>query len=267
MTSAYGDLDRPPLQVAALTRALVRPGGLWTSLRVVAETVSTNADVAAAALTAGQPEGLVVVAESQTGGRGRQGRLWVSPPRAGLTFSILLRPALPRDGWSWLPLLAGLSVARAVQRVGEVKTGVKWPNDVLAGPSRRKLAGVLGEVVADVVVLGVGVNVSTRREELPGDAATSLLLEGATCTDRAPLLVMILRLLAEDYRDWLGGADVRASYLEHCSTVGRAVLASLPGGGEVTGTAADVDAAGRLIVVGADGTRTALAAGDVTHVR
>src|SRR5690348_1319110 len=99
--SPYGDLDRPPLAPAALRRALTVPGGLWTDLRVVDETGSTNADVLAAA-RAGAGEGLVLVAERQTAGRGRMDRQWESPARAGLTLSVLLRPvgvSHGRYGW------------------------------------------------------------------------------------------------------------------------------------------------------------------------
>ncbi len=122
--SPYTDLDRPPLSRRALDRALVTPGGLWTRIDVRAETASTNADCAEAA-AGGAPEGLVVVAEQQTAGRGRRERQWVSPPRAGLTLSVLLRPGVadPAKGWpaapvgafGWLPLLAGVALLEAVQ--------------------------------------------------------------------------------------------------------------------------------------------------------
>lgn len=266
MSSPYADLERPPLPVAALRRALVRPDSFWTDVRVLVKTVSTNADVVAAA-AGPQSEGLVVVAESQTGGRGRLGRAWVSPPRAGLTLSVLLRPPAPRERWGWLPLVAGLAVARAVAQVGEVDAVVKWPNDVLAGVSRGKVAGVLAEISGEAVVLGIGVNVSTRREELPRSDATSLAIEGAACADRMPLLVAILRALDEGYRHWLDGADVRGPYLQRCETVGRPVRVSYPDGRELTGDAVDVDGGGRLVVAAADGTRTAVAAGDITHLR
>lgn len=265
MPSAYSDLDRPPLSAAALSRALIRPRSLWTEVRVVGETGSTNADVAAAA-AGGEAEGLVLVAESQTGGRGRLDRVWVSPPQAGLTFSVLLRPSAPRGRWGWLPLLAGLAVARAVEQVAEVDTVVKWPNDVLVGVARGKVAGVLAEVSGDAVVLGIGVNVSTRSDELPGPQATSLALQDAKSTDRMPLLAAILRALAEDYGGWLDGAEIRESYLQRCETVGRAVRVRFPDGHELTGEAVDVDAAGRL-VVDVGGVQTTVAAGDVTHVR
>lgn len=263
---AYNDLDRPPLSATALSRALIRPGSLWTEVRVVGETGSTNADLAAAA-AAGAGEGLVLVGESQSGGRGRLDRVWVSPPQAGLTFSVLLRPTIPKEQWGWLPLLAGVAVARVIEQVAQVEARVKWPNDVLVGPERRKVAGVLAEVSGEAVVLGIGVNVTTRRVELPVPEATSLVLEGAESTDRMPLLVAVLRSLAEDYAVWLAAAGIRDSYLQRCETVGRKVRVTLPGGGELTGVAKDVDDAGRLVVVDEYGVHTKIAAGDVTHVR
>ena len=110
MTSPWRDLDRPPLREAALRASLVVDGGVWTDLRVVEETGSTNADVAAA-VRAGSPEGLVVVAERQSAGRGRADRTWQAPLRSGLALSVLLRPTAPRETWGWLPLVAGLAVA------------------------------------------------------------------------------------------------------------------------------------------------------------
>src|SRR5258705_8600837 len=126
--SPYADLSRPPLSPVALGRALVVPGGLWTELRVLAETGSTNADVMTAAL-AGAPEGLVIVAELQSAGRGRLDRRWHAPAQAALTLSVLLRPTVGRV--SWLPLLAGVALAEAVGRLAEVETALKWPNDLL----------------------------------------------------------------------------------------------------------------------------------------
>ncbi len=268
----YSDLDRPPLRAAALVRALVRPGSLWTALEVRGRTASTNADVADAAQL-GAAEGLVVVAEEQTAGRGRLGRSWQSPPGAGLTFSVLLRPdGAARARWGWVPLLAGVALARAVRRVAEVEARVKWPNDLLLGPARGKVAGMLAEVVGDAVVLGVGLNVTTTRAELPRQDATSLALEGATTTDRDPVLRAVLRELAADYATWrLHGGDAEASglrraYAESCDTLGRPVSVALPDGGVLVGEAVDIDRDGRLVVDSADGPLP-VAAGDVTHVR
>ncbi len=114
--------------------------GLWTSIRVVASTGSTNADL----LARGGPEGQVLVAEEQTAGRGRAGRTWVSQPGASLTFSVLLRPAsVPPSARGWLPLLTGVAVAAGVRSAAGVAARLKWPNDVLVGD--RKLAGILAE--------------------------------------------------------------------------------------------------------------------------
>ena len=168
--------NRSPLSESALRAALLVPGRLWTDLRVVPVTASTNADVAAAARS-GTPEGLVVVAERQSAGRGRLDRRWFAPPRAGLTFSVLLRPGadLSTHRFGWLPLLGGVALAEAVHRVALVDATLKWPNDVLLPlsavdqPVRGKCAGLLAEAVpgADAVVLGIGVNVPRPRPNCP----------------------------------------------------------------------------------------------------
>lgn len=273
----YSDLDRPPLQITPLNRALVRPGSFWTRIEVRQRTDSTNADVAAAARD-GVPEGLVVVAEEQGVGRGRLDRAWISPPRAGLTFSVLLRPGsgadpVPGQRRGWLPLLAGVALARAVGKVGEVEAVLKWPNDLLLGPDRRKAAGLLAEVADDAVVLGIGLNVSTRPDELPpGVAATSLALEQSACVDRDTLLRAVLRELAGDYTVWrsAGGdpeaSGLRRAYLESCATLGRRVLVELPGRQPLLGEAIDVDLDGRLVVdPDGGGQPVPVAAGDVVH--
>lgn len=266
MPSPYADLQRPPLDPRALTAALTPPRGWWREVRVVAEAESTNALVADAARR-GEPEGLVVVAEAQTGGRGRLGRAWVAPPRAGLTFSLLWRPgAVPAARWGWLPLLAGVAVADALARHAEVDARVKWPNDVLVAGA--KCAGILTEVVGEGVVVGIGLNVTTRREELPVPEATSLALAGAAVTDRDTVVRAVLRRLAERYLSWRdaggdpGASGVRAQYRGACATVGAQVRVALPGGETLRGVAQDVDADGRLVVDG-----VAVGAGDVVHVR
>jgi BirA family biotin operon repressor/biotin-[acetyl-CoA-carboxylase] ligase len=286
-SSPYTDLDRPPLREAALRRALVVPGGLWTDLRVVTETGSTNADVAALAAT-GAPEGFVLVAERQTAGRGRLGRQWQSPPRAGIAVSVLLRPGAPRAAATvppsragWLPLLAGVALAETARRVAEVDGYLKWPNDLLirTDGQARKCAGVLAEAVAlpgseeRAVVLGIGLNTSLREPELPDPGATSLALADAACADRDPLLRALLRSLATWYGRWrdAGGdaerSGLREAYLFHCGTLGRRVRVELPGGEACNGVAVDIDHDGRLVVEDAHGGLQALAAGDVNHLR
>ncbi|MEV4562603.1 biotin--[acetyl-CoA-carboxylase] ligase [Nonomuraea sp. NPDC049419] len=267
--SRYSDLERPPLSEAALNRALVRPGSLWTALTVVDSTGSTNADLAAAARD-GAPEGTVLVAESQQAGRGRLGRAWSAPPRSGLTFSILLRPTVPVAAQGWLSLLYGVAAASAVRRLAEVDVRLKWPNDLLIG--ERKLAGVLAERADDAVIIGMGLNVSLREDELPVETATSLAVEKAACADRDPLLRAVLREVESHYREWTqaGGdaeaAGLRSAYLASNATVGRRVRVELPGDRTLTGLATGVDLAGHLLVE-AGGERHTLSAGDVVHVR
>ncbi|MEV0233285.1 biotin--[acetyl-CoA-carboxylase] ligase [Nonomuraea sp. NPDC050786] len=267
--SRYSDLERPPLSEAALNRALVRPGSLWTGLTVVESTGSTNADLAASA-SGGAGEGTVLVAEAQLAGRGRLGRSWSAPPRSGLTFSILLRPRPPIATQGWLPLLYGVAAASAVRRMAEVDVRLKWPNDLLIG--ERKLAGILAERADDAVVIGMGLNVSLTREELPTETATSLAVEKAACVDRDPLLRAVLREVESHYREWTaadGDAEasgLRSAYLAASATIGRRVRVELPGRQAVIGLATGVDLSGHLQVE-SEGERYTLSAGDVVHVR
>ena len=111
------------------------------------------------------------MAEFQRAGRGRFTRTWTSPPRAGLTFSLLLRPvSVPVAQWGWLPLLTGVALSDAVRGFVPVEVSLKWPNDLLVGPSGQKVAGILAEAGAGWVVVGVGINVDHRPDELPSDA-------------------------------------------------------------------------------------------------
>ena len=274
---------RAALDVAVLRRAVVRPAGLWRAVEVLASTGSTNADLLARA-GAGAPEGVVLAAEEQTAGRGRLGRSWVSPPRASLTFSLLVRPdTVPPARRGWLPLLAGVSVASAVRAAAGVDARLKWPNDVLAGPA--KLAGILAEAAGDAVVVGIGLNVSTEPAELPppgptpGGAlsATSLRVLGVGDGDRERLLTEILAAFEHWYQAWRQAAGdpdrcgLRAEYTALCATIGRRVRVDLPGDQLLSGLAAGVDPDGRLLVrvsgPEGPGAEVSVAAGDVIHLR
>lgn len=270
--SKYADLDRPPLSEANLRRALQRD--FWTDVRVVVETGSTNADVAALAAE-GASEGLALVAEYQGSGRGRRDRTWVSPPRAGISVSMLLRPQpVPVPRWGWLSLLAGVAAARAVGQIADISVGLKWPNDLLTDAG--KVAGILAEAQGQAVVVGIGLNVTNTAAELPeraGLPASSLRLSGAASTDRDPILRAVLRAVAEDYREWRDAqgdpeaSGLRVAYREMCRTIGQRVSVELPTGRTLKGEATDIDTEGRLVVRAADGSLTPVAAGDVTHVR
>lgn len=258
--------DRPPLDVERVRAAAA---GRWARIDVIDETASTNADLLGAV---DAPDRVVLVAEHQAAGRGRFDRVWSSPPRAGLTFSALFRPAVPPLRWGWLPLLAGVALAEGVEETTGIAAALKWPNDLLIGPDHRKAAGILVQSSDDRVVVGIGLNVSTAADELPVETATSLALNGARTLDRAELLSGILGRLDARMAQWAdhdGDAEacgLAVAYRERCATVGAAVRVSLAGGSALVGEAVDVDSAGRLVVAGPDGNQP-VSAGDVEHVR
>ena len=222
-----------------------------------------------------EPSGSVTVTsaptvEHQAAGRGRLDRTWISPPRAGLTVSVLLRPDVPAARRGWLPLLVGVALAEAVGEVSGVRTSLKWPNDLLAADG-AKLAGILAEASGAAVVVGSGLNVSTRREELPSTGTSLSLVTGAP-VDRAPVLLAFLRGLERRYLAWTAAlgdpvaSGLARDYLAWSSTVGAEVAVTLPDGSVLTGTATSVDWDGRLVVLTAAGS-VELASGDVQHVR
>ncbi len=268
-----GPASRRPLDEAALRAALTGGRALWSAVRVVAETGSTNADALAAARD-GAAEGLVIAAEAQAAGRGRLGRGWQSLPGGSLTFSVLLRTAaVPAGARGWVPLLTGVAVARAVRRATGVQARLKWPNDVLAGAG--KLAGILAEQAGDAIVVGVGLNVLGTAAQLPVATATSLELLGAGEADRTELLAEILTEIERWYLPWrdtpAGDADasgLRQEYLRLSATVGARVRVLLPGAPDLVGVAVAVDETGRLLVR-PDGQAdpVPVSAGDVIHVR
>jgi BirA family biotin operon repressor/biotin-[acetyl-CoA-carboxylase] ligase len=256
-----------PIDAAALRAAL---GERWARVTVVAETTSTNADLLADPTA---PDRSALVAELQTSGRGRLDRSWSSPPGRGLTFSVLLRPRVPMLFWGWLPLLAGVALHEAVTAATAVPAELKWPNDLLAREEvgGGKLAGILAQSSADLVVIGIGMNVSTPADELPVDTATSLALCGAPDVDRSQLLIGVLRRLDARFAQWgdVGGdaeaCGLAATYRELCATLGRDVAVT-SGASVLRGRAVGIDDSGHLLVE-ADGTVRALSAGDVEHVR
>ncbi|MFD9133409.1 biotin--[acetyl-CoA-carboxylase] ligase, partial [Streptomyces bottropensis] len=266
---------RPPLNSASLRRALVRDGGLWSSLDVVPVIDSTNTDLAGRADRLA--EGAVLVAEEQRAGRGRLDRIWTAPARSGLFFSVLLKPGeVPVERWGWLPLLTGVAVATGLSRAAGIDTALKWPNDLLVtvDGQERKAGGILAERAgADGVVIGIGINVSLREDELPVPAAGSLLLAGAVTTDRDPLLRAALRALEEWYGRWrAAGGDpsvsgLQETYAAGCATLGRKVRAELPGDRSVVGEAVAVDGDGRLVLATEAGVQEPVGAGDIVHLR
>ncbi len=261
----------PDRLTALELRPLLNTHDLGQVLHCYEEIGSTN-DRARELAEEGAEHGEVVLAEAQTAGRGRRGRSWASPPRKNLYFSVVLRPELPPLRAPELTLVASVAVCEALRQAG-VSAGIKWPNDILA--SGKKIAGILNELAAEPdrvswVVVGVGVNVNVRAEDLPEAVradATSVLLERGQPAPRALLAAACFTALEE----WLdrhaehGFGVVRDAWRERSVTLGREVVATV-GGREIAGTAEDIDEAGALLVRGKAGVERVLA-GDVTLVR
>lgn len=279
--------DLGPLARAALADTR------FADVRWVAETGSTNADALALGRD-GEPEGIVVVADHQTAGRGRLGRTWQAPPGASLLCTILLRPAASFA--SATTMAVAVSAAEAVEELTGAAPGLKWPNDLVwpgdGSMADRKLAGILAEVdwpasshIASgwreprptdrlVVAVGIGINVAWG-DGVPDDLTeVAVALDHIVGADRAPgreqVLVAMLRRLDARYRDLASSPDaidrLRLAWRERSATIGRRVRVDL-GADDVVGTAVDVTAEGHLVVETLEGERRTIAVGDVVHLR
>ena len=253
-----------------LREDLTGVGRPWRELEVVPQTGSTNADLLDRAASGEDVDGVVLIAEHQTTGRGRNGRAWSTAPRAQITLSVGVNAAgVPTDAWGWLPLAAGVAVVDAVAAEAGVKCGLKWPNDVLAGGG--KLAGILAEVAAPKsIVVGIGLNVTLRPDEASAAEATSLLDLGVAAPDRGRLAHRLLLELGTRFQEWRApgrpSPRLTADYRARCLTIGSPVRAILPGDREIVGVARSVDEQGRLCI-DTNGQTVSIAAGDVTHIR
>lgn len=259
---------RAPLDAAALSAAVARSG--WRTLYVVESVGSTNADLISRAAAGGDIAGVVLIAEHQTAGRGRRGRRWAGAPGAQLIVSCgVAAHGVEASTWGWLPLAAGVAVIDTVALAG-VQASLKWPNDVLAGSPRRKLAGILAEVTAHntVIVVGIGLNVTLRQDEIGDEHSVCLTELGVASPDRETLMVTLLREFDRRVAQWRiarGRAELADAYRSRSVTIGSQVRAELAGGEQVTGLAVDVDDAGRLAIETSAGV-VSVSAGDVTHL-
>ena len=264
-------------------------GARFADVRWVAETGSTNADAMALARQ-GAPEGIVLVADHQTAGRGRAGRTWTAPPGAGLLLSVLLRP--PAAVVDLCTMAVAVAAADAVEQVAGFAPRLKWPNDLVwpgdGSGADRKLAGILAEAdwpasssissgwkpPADheraVVVVGIGLNVHWPAE-LPDDLADiAVAMNHVTDVpvDREDLLIALLSALGPVYQALLAGdrSSLVAAWRACSATLGRRVRIDA-GPVEVEGTAVDITDDGHLVVETLDGERRTFSVGDVVHLR
>jgi BirA family transcriptional regulator, biotin operon repressor / biotin---[acetyl-CoA-carboxylase] ligase len=239
-------------------------------LQVVAEIGSTN-DAAMGAGQAGEPEGLAILADRQTSGRGRRGRSWASIPGVGVYTSILLRPPVSPRQAPLLTLMAGLAVAEALASVAQLEPMLKWPNDLLL--DGRKAVGILTEMTTTGqrighVAVGIGVNVHQRREDFPEgvrESATSIDLEAGQRVDRADVVAALYNALDRWYAAVCGDGPsmILQAARARTATLGKLVTVDT-GEARWQGTAVDLDDDGALIVLDAHGTVQRVLAADVS---
>jgi BirA family biotin operon repressor/biotin-[acetyl-CoA-carboxylase] ligase len=239
-------------------------------IRIFQETTSTN-DIVEKLARDGVKEGVVVFAESQTKGRGRLGRKWISPERKGLWFSILLRPNLRPQEATQLTVASATALRRAIESETGLKPEIKWPNDILIGG--KKVAGILTELSAELdkvryVILGIGIDVNLDAGEFPADlkkTATSLKIETGETVSRAELAVTILRELDFDYARISGGkfTAVADEWESNCVTIGRNVTVQI-GDRKIRGRAESLDDDGALLLRTEHGHLERIIGGDVT---
>jgi BirA family transcriptional regulator, biotin operon repressor / biotin---[acetyl-CoA-carboxylase] ligase len=239
-------------------------------IRVFQETTSTN-DVIEKLARDGVREGAVVFAESQTKGRGRMGRKWLSPTKKGLWFSVLLRPPLRPAQATQLTVAAATALRRAIESQTRLKAEIKWPNDMLV--QGRKVAGILTELSAELdqikyMILGIGVDVNLAAGEFPPELrklATSLQAELGKPVNRPELAVAILRELDHDYRRIVTGqfAAVADEWEKHCTTIGHRVVIRI-GERQLRGRAESLGEDGALLLRTEHGHLERIVGGDVT---
>ncbi|MFQ5893591.1 MAG: biotin--[acetyl-CoA-carboxylase] ligase [Nitrospinota bacterium] len=237
------------------------------------EVDSTN-EVCKDLAASGVPEGCCVVADGQTGGRGRLGRTWFSPPGEGLYLSCLLRPQLSPEALPLCTLMAGGATARALVGATGADVRLKWPNDLTV--EEKKLGGILTELLTPpgetpAVVVGIGINVTTPPEAFPPDLATiaiSLLQATGRAFERVALLKAILLELGGAYSAFRqeGPTAVLAAWRAFATTLGQRVLVTMTDG-TVEGEAVSLTETGHLVVQTAEGHEVEVLAGDVVHLR
>ncbi len=242
-------------------------------IRVFEQTTSTN-DVVEKLARDGVREGVVVFAESQTRGRGRLGRKWLSPARKGLWFSILLRPNLRPQETTQLTVASAVALRRAIASETGLSVGIKWPNDVLV--AGKKAAGILTEMSAELdkvryATLGIGIDVNLGAADFPSELrklATSLRIEAGAPVSRAALATAILRELDRVYSDICAGkfSAIADEWEEHCATIGNNVAVQI-GDRKIRGRAESLDNDGALLLRTEHGRLEPIFGGDVTIER
>lgn len=234
--------------------------------------LSSTMDQAALLARSGAMERTVVASDEQTAGRGRGGRAWQSPRGQSLSCTLILRPRVPPGRLATLPMIAGVAVAEAIEEITGAETRLKWPNDVWLGddPTQRKVAGILlssslsGSVV-DYVLVGIGINVTTPRKELPPGAA-SLVSATGTLAAPAQVLDVLLRRFDAGYSDYLAsnGRPSLEGWRARAALIGEPVTVE-DAGRILSGVHAGIDDDGALLLKVPGGTVRRVVSGDLVR--
>lgn len=265
----YRILGCPDIVAAEEVESRLNTKWIGHPVKYFEEITSTN-QYAKKIAEEGAAEGCLVIADEQSRGKGRSGRVWKTPPKTAIAMTLLLRPKLSPARVSMVTLVMGLSVACACRELYDLPVGIKWPNDVVI--HGKKICGILTEMSAEMaavnyVVIGTGINVNIREfpEEL-GGIATSLVLELGHETGRAELIAVCMKYFEEFYEKFLHTGDLSLlmeQYNELLLNKNRIVRVLEPGN-EYTGTALGINKEGELLVDKEDGTRIAVYAGEVS---
>jgi BirA family transcriptional regulator, biotin operon repressor / biotin---[acetyl-CoA-carboxylase] ligase len=248
------------------------------------ERVSSTMDIAMQLGGANAPEGTLVIAESQTKGRGRLGRGWISPKYKGIYVSLILKPDIPPADAPVLTLMAAVSICEGISQIAGIEPQIKWPNDIFV--QNKKLGGILTELKAELdaasfVIIGIGLNVNNNSDELIKEAISlkearmggqggqeNLPSERSEDINRAELLKEILRRIEENYLSLQkkGSAPILEKWRNYNITLGRRVKA-VSHKRHIEGEAVDIDTDGGLLLRTDSGIMEKLMAGDVVQVR
>ncbi len=266
----YQMISAPDTLIKEEVAAQIKSDVIGRNLICLDETISTNADAFRLA-EQGAPEGTVVLADSQSGGKGRLGRVWTSPKGVNLYTSIILRPTVMPAEAAQLTFLSAVAVALAIESITEFKPEIKWPNDVLIGG--RKIAGLLNEMSSETdrvnfVILGIGVNLNMNSDQFPADLrcpATSLLLEQGRPVGRVQFAAAMLSELDRLYAEFLskGFGPVRKEWQQRCNAAGKQVEVSDAGKEILSGMFVGIDTDGALLVQRTNGAIERVISGDV----
>ncbi len=240
-------------------------------LQYYPETGSTN-DEAFKLGIAGAPEGTVIIADSQTEGRGRLHRAWHSPAGSNIYTTVILRPQLEPSRVPQISIFAGIAVAEVLEKYCPNRINVKWPNDILI--NGKKVCGILSQAKADVnkvdfIILGIGINVNIN--QFPGEIsniATSLAIETGREIPRQQLIISLYENLAKWYKQLLqeGFGRIKEKWLSLSLMIGQKVQVMFKDE-IISGAAVDLDDDGSLILLAEDGKRIKASAGDATIMR